>query len=95
MLMATYPLSEKFGVAKHKVITDIEEGDQNKSMHVQQVIVSVIHRVKEGLQRSRAMDWMSICIMPHLIAVWTMAPTQAHGGITLRFAFGLIPKNWS
>jgi hypothetical protein len=69
MLMATYPLSEKFGVAKHKVITDIEEGDQNKSMHVQQVTVSVIHCVKEGLQRSRAMDWMSICIMPHLIAV--------------------------
>jgi hypothetical protein len=69
MLMAMYPLSEKFGVAKHNVITDIEEGDQNRSMHVQQVIVSVIHRVKEGLQRSRAMDWMSICIMPHRIAV--------------------------
>jgi hypothetical protein len=33
-LMATAPLSEKFGVARHKVTTDVEEGDQDKSMHV-------------------------------------------------------------
>ncbi len=51
------------------MITDIEEGDMNKSMHVQQVIVSVIHCVNEGLQQSQAMDWMSICTVPHLIAV--------------------------
>jgi hypothetical protein len=38
-------------------------------MHVQQVIVSVVHRVKEGHERSKAMDWMSVCTMPHLIAV--------------------------
>jgi hypothetical protein len=67
--MATAPLSEKFGVARHKVTTDVEEGDQDKSMHVQQVIVSVVHRVKEGHERSKAMDWMSVCTMPHLIAV--------------------------
>ncbi len=34
MIMATTLLSKKFGVAKHKVITNIEEGDMNKSMHV-------------------------------------------------------------
>jgi hypothetical protein len=68
-LMATAPLREKFGVARHKVTTDLEEGDQDKSMHVQQVIVSVVHRVKEGHERSKAMDWMSVCTMPHLIAV--------------------------
>lgn len=71
MLMATTPLSEKFGVAKHKVLSDLEEGDQSKNMYVQQVIVSVIHRVKEGLQRARAMDWMTICVMPHLLEVDT------------------------
>jgi hypothetical protein len=69
MMMATASLSEKFGVARHKVVTDAEDGDQSKNMHVQQVIVGVVHRVKEGLQRSKAMDWMSICVMPHLIAV--------------------------
>ena len=68
MQMATAPLSKKFGVAKHKVITDTEEGSQNRSMHVQQVIVSVIHHVKEGLQCSKSMDWMSVCTMPHLVA---------------------------
>lgn len=67
MALATAALHDKFGVAKHKVLTDIEEGDQNKSMHVQQVIVSVLHRVKEGKQRATAMDWMGICVMPHLL----------------------------
>ncbi len=77
MLMATTGLSEKFGVAKHKVISDTEAGDQDKSMYVQQVIVSVIHRVKEGLQRSQSMDWMSICKMPHLIALDATADPES------------------
>ena len=77
MLMATAGLSEKFGVAKHKVISDTKAGDQDKTMYVQQVIVSVIHRVKEGLQRSQSMDWMSICKMPHLIALDTTAEPES------------------
>jgi hypothetical protein len=47
------------------------------AMYVQQVIVSVIHRVKEGLQWSQSMDWMSICKMPHLIALDTTAEPES------------------
>jgi hypothetical protein len=61
MLMATTSLSEKFGVAKHKLVTHAQEGDQEKSAHIQQVIVGILHRVKEGQKRSEAMDWMDIC----------------------------------
>eukprot|EP00956_Cyclotella_meneghiniana_P009509 scaffold13164_cov56-Cyclotella_meneghiniana.AAC.1 len=66
MQMATHPLTEKFGVAKHKIIANAEDGDQTKSMHVQQAIVSILHRVKEGLQRSKSMDWMEICVLPRM-----------------------------
>ena len=61
MAMATAGLSEKFGVARHKIVAGGEEGDQSKSAHVQQVIVGIIHRVKEGHQRSKMMDFMDIC----------------------------------
>jgi hypothetical protein len=66
MQMATDALAEKFGVAKHKIIAGAEDGDQTKSMHVQQAIVSILHRVKEGLQRSKSMDWMEICSLPQM-----------------------------
>jgi hypothetical protein len=66
MQMATHALAEKFGVAKHKIIAGAEDGDQTKSMHVQQAIVSILHRVKEGLQRSKSMDWMEICVLPRM-----------------------------
>ena len=65
--MATAPLSEKFGVARHKILTDAEEGDQSKYAHIQAVIVSVLHRVKQGELRARAVDWMDICVIPFLI----------------------------
>ena len=32
--MATAPLSEKFGVARHKILTEAEEGDQSKFTHI-------------------------------------------------------------
>jgi hypothetical protein len=35
--------------------------DQSKSAHVQQMIVGIIHQVKEGHQRSKMMDFMDIC----------------------------------
>jgi len=63
MLMATAALSEKFGVAKHKILAGGEEGDQTKYAHVQQVIVSILYPVKEGHQRSKAMDFMDICVI--------------------------------
>lgn len=66
MLMATTSLSEKFGVAKHKLVTHAQEGDQEKSAHIQQVIVGILHRVKEGQKRSEAMDWMDICTVSGL-----------------------------
>ncbi len=61
--MATALLSEKFGVAKHKITSGAEDGDQAKSLHVQEV-VSILHQVKEGLKCNKSMDWMKICIMP-------------------------------
>ncbi len=64
--MATASLSEKFGVAKHKITSGAEEGDQTKSLHVQQVIISILHRVKEGLEHRKSMDWMEICSMPRM-----------------------------
>jgi hypothetical protein len=67
MAMATAGLSEKFGVARHKILAGGEEGDQSKHAHVQQVIVGVLHRVKEGWQRSRQMDFMDICTVPRMV----------------------------
>ena len=67
MAMATVGLSEKFGVARHKIVAGGEEdGDQSKSAHVQQVIVGIIHRVKEGHQRSKMMDFMDVCTVSSL-----------------------------
>ena len=64
MAMATAALREKFGVAPHKIVAGGEEGDQAKHAHDQQVIVSILHRIKEGQQRSKAMDFMDICTLP-------------------------------
>lgn len=65
--MATAALSDKFGVARHKILTDAEEGDQSKYSHIQAVIVSVLHRVKQGETRAKAVDWMDICTIPFLV----------------------------
>lgn len=62
--MATAFLSETFWVAKHKIISRAQEGDQPKSRHIQQVIVSMLHWVKEGIVHSKLMDSMEICTMP-------------------------------
>jgi hypothetical protein len=65
--MATQPLAEKFGVARHKLVTDAEDGDQSKYSHVQVVIVQVLHRIKQAEARAKAVDWMDICTIPFLI----------------------------
>ena len=61
MASATYPLSEKFGVARHKVVTSAEDGDETKNRYVQQVLVGLTHRVKEGYERAKKYDMMDIC----------------------------------
>ena len=63
MAMATAALPEKFGVAKHKLVSTGEEGDETKYQHVQQTIVGILHRIKEGHQRSRKMDFMDVCMV--------------------------------
>ena len=63
---ATAALSEKFGVARHKVLAAAEDGDQSKYTHVQTVIVGILHRVKQGELRAKAVDWMDICTIPFL-----------------------------
>ena len=67
MQMATAPLSNKFGVAKHKIMSGAsQDGDQNNYLSIERTIVSMIHRVKEGHNRSQSMDFMEICNLPKL-----------------------------
>jgi hypothetical protein len=63
MATATAALYETFGVAKHKIFSTGEDGNQTKHQHVQQVIVGILHCVKEGHQRSKEMDWMDVCMV--------------------------------
>ena len=65
--MATALLSEKFGVARHKILTEAKEGDHSKYSHVQAVIVQVLHRVRQGESRAKAVDWMDSCTISFLI----------------------------
>ena len=64
MEMATAALHPKFGVAKHRIVTcfsDTDKDNQTKFQNVQESIVSILHRVKEGHTRSIRMDFMDIC----------------------------------
>lgn len=63
MLMATSALPEKFGVARHKIVNSGEEGDQTKHQFVQQTIVNTLHRIKEGHERCKKMDFMDVCMV--------------------------------
>jgi hypothetical protein len=63
MASATYPLAEKFGVARHKVVSSAEDGDETKNCFVQQVLVGLTHRVKEGHERAKKYDFMDICTL--------------------------------
>jgi hypothetical protein len=66
MAMATAALSDKFGVASHRVSNHVEEGDHSSRQHIQQTIVGILGRVQEGYQRAKMMDWMDICHLPQL-----------------------------
>ena len=63
MTLATTSLPNKFGVANHKIVSKAaaEDGDQAGFQYVQQMIVSIIHRVKEAHQHAVRMDFMDIC----------------------------------
>ena len=90
--MATAPMSEEFGVARHKILTEAEEGDQSKYSYVQAVIVQVLHWVKQGESRAKAVDWMDICTIPFLIESNLYNPS---GGIARRSTSGKIGMCWS
>ena len=62
MKLATDPLPDKLGVANHKIVRKggAEDGDQTDFQWIQQVIVSIIHRVKEANQHAIKMDWTDI-----------------------------------
>ena len=63
--LATAALTERFGVASHKILSDSgrQSGDQADHRYVQQVIVNVLHRVEEAHQHSIRMDFMGICLL--------------------------------
>ena len=62
MKLATDPLPDKLGVANHKIVRKggAEAGDQTDFQWIQQVIVSIIHRVKEANNHAIKMDWKDI-----------------------------------
>ena len=75
-VLATTPLAEKFGVACHRVISRSsgpQIGDEAKSRDIQEQVVGVIHRVKEGKQHAIAMDMMAVCLLPQLITSAVLA----------------------
>ena len=92
--MATAPLSEKFGVAWHKILTKAKEGDQLKYSHVQAVIVQVLHRVKQDESHAKVVDWMDIFTIPSLRVIWIILTAQ-HGRIARRSKYGKIGTCWS
>jgi hypothetical protein len=66
MAMATTPLTGKFGVSRHKITREAQDGDETSFQHVQHSIVNTLHRVNEGLVHSQAMDFMDICTLSRL-----------------------------
>eukprot|EP00956_Cyclotella_meneghiniana_P006044 scaffold7863_cov37-Cyclotella_meneghiniana.AAC.13 len=56
MAAATHPLAEKFGVARHKVLSLAEDGDEKNSCFVQQVLVGLTHPVKEGHEHAKKQE---------------------------------------
>ena len=69
MLMATAPLTEKFGVTSQHMVHRVgggQEGDQKSFEHVQRIITGVIERVKEAKKRAKDCDWLDICTLAKL-----------------------------
>jgi hypothetical protein len=65
-----------------------EEGDQSKSTHVQQVIINIIHHVKESHQQSKAMDFVDIFNISQLDRNLS-SNNPSIGGMVPRFTCGL------
>lgn len=66
MAMATEPLKEPCGVSKYKVVNKVEDDNQQSCLHIQQMIVGILYRVKKRHSRSKSMDWIDICLIPKL-----------------------------
>ena len=59
-ILATTPLTEKFGVPRHKVISRAsgrQEGDQVNFQHIQKQVVGVLHQVTDAKDHAIAMDF--------------------------------------
>jgi len=70
MEMATAALDPKFGIAKYRIVTrinDTDEDNQTKFQHVQQSIVSILHQVEEDHPRSVCMDFIDIYTIPEMM----------------------------
>lgn len=73
MSFATYSLSEKCGVACHKIVSSSKKGNQFHNQYIQELILSILHQVHKGQQCSRSydfmdihellLDWMEICLV--------------------------------
>lgn len=99
--LPTALLSKKFCVAHHNVshISDREEGDQSHTQQVQQVIFRFLHRIHEGHQHSKAMDFMNICLVVKLDG--NLERNNCYdGGTTPKWIFGptgilvMITRSW-
>jgi hypothetical protein len=65
MAAATKPLESKFGVASHHVTgSEVEEGDQTKSMYVQEANVMNLTKLEDASKRGIQYDWKEILMVP-------------------------------
>eukprot|EP00956_Cyclotella_meneghiniana_P007192 scaffold9846_cov36-Cyclotella_meneghiniana.AAC.1 len=90
MASATYPLAEKFGVARQEIVTTAKEGDETKNRFVQQVLVGLAHRVKEGHERAKKYDFMAICNVADYTGNTSSQDCVLPGGVIVKSTFGRI-----
>ena len=95
IMMATVPLSKKFGVARYTIVTNMKEGDETKYSHIQSTIVSIVHCIKQGEAWAKAVNWMDICTFHFLSSNTSNIPTAACDGIVWRGISGRIGASWS
>ena len=66
MALVTSPLTDKVGVASHKIIVKSQDGDSTSAQQIKRTIMSVILRVHEGHQWAKAMDWIDVRNIPNV-----------------------------
>jgi hypothetical protein len=88
MLIATTSLTEKFGVAKHKLVTRAQDGDQEKSAHIfsMWLLASCIVLKKDRREVRLWTGWIFVPC-PASVEVW-IVKIRVIGGMALRLMFG-------